>query len=160
AHRRVCDWLDRRLSRVGAKPHDSKKPMDDPVREAAPPNNHQLDFEVRTKAQVFKAKCAEAALLHEYRRWLTRQQRTAATIKYGGLQCDAFEEERKNLIEAKSSTRREQIRMAVGQLLDYAFKGRSRYHDLHMAILLPEKPPPDVEDWLLDLEIKLVWREG
>ena len=43
-------------------------------------------------------------------------------LKREGLCCDRFEKKRHNLIEAKSSTKREYIRMAVGQLLDYAYQ--------------------------------------
>jgi hypothetical protein len=38
----------------------------------------------------------------------------------------ARKENRKNLIEAKASDNRENIRMAVGQLLDYAYQGKGK----------------------------------
>jgi hypothetical protein len=81
-------------------------------------------------------------------------------VKIGALQCDGHEEIRKNLIEAKSSASREHIRMAVGQLLDYAFQGRTKLQGLHLAVLLPAKPAKDVEAWLDSLNIKLIWPDG
>ncbi|PYL09834.1 MAG: hypothetical protein DME33_02920, partial [Verrucomicrobia bacterium] len=90
------------------------------------PENHQLDYEVRTKSEVITAKKIEAELLEKYTTWLKRKGRKLSAAKYGGLRCDAYEQETRNLIEAKSSTRREHIRMAVGQLLDYAFQGRRK----------------------------------
>ncbi len=168
AHERVCKWIERQLSkkrqtrlgRHSANKTDRKQQPDsqDP-HIAAPPGNHQLDYKVRTKSQVINAKKIEAELLQRYRVWLKRQDRKLQTAKYKKLQCDGFEEERRNLIEAKSSTRREHIRMAVGQLLDYAFQGRKKFSDPHIASLGPEKPDPNVVEWLKSLEISLIWRE-
>ena len=62
--------------------------------------------------------------------------------------------------EAKSSASREHIRMAVGQLPDYAFQGKTKLGEPHMAVLLPENPPKDVEAWLDSLNIKLIWPDG
>jgi hypothetical protein len=80
--------------------------------------------------------------------------------KYGLLRCDGYEKEYRNLIEAKSSKSREHIRMAVGQLLDYDFQGKKKFDDSKMAILLPERPEPDIEKWLQHLKISIVWRKG
>ena len=168
AHKRVCKWMKLELSkkrkrdpgRNSANKTDRRDQLDlqDP-HIAAPPGNDQLGYEVRTKSQVIKAKKIEAKLLQRYRGWLNQQQRKLQTVIYKKLQCDGFEEERQNLIEAKSSTSREHIRMAVGQLLDYAFQGRKKFGDPHMAILVPEKPDPNVVEWLKSLEISLIWRE-
>jgi hypothetical protein len=49
--------------------------------------------------------------------------------------------------------------MAVGQILDYAFQGRKEFGDSHKAILLPERPHPDILSWLESLKIKAIWRE-
>ena len=81
-------------------------------------------------------------------------------MKFGALQCDGFEKIRGNIIEAKSSASREYIRMAVGQLLDYAFQGRSKLGDTRKAVLLPEKPSKDIEAWLNSLNIGLIWPDG
>jgi hypothetical protein len=49
--------------------------------------------------------------------------------------------------------------MAVGQLLDYAFQGKKRFGEPNKAILLPEKPHPNIEKWLLSLDISIIWRK-
>jgi hypothetical protein len=123
------------------------------------PENHQLDFNVQTRARVIKAKKIEAGLLADYRRWLEQQDRVLSAIKYRALQCDAYEQDRQNLIEAKGSASREHIRMAVGQLLDYAFQGCKKFGEPHKAILLPSEPRSDIVDWLDSLKIKVIWRE-
>jgi len=123
------------------------------------PENHQLDYKVQTKARVIRAEKVEAELLQSYRRWLAEQGRKLSAVKYRALQCDAYEEDRRNLIEAKSSARREHIRMAVGQVLDYAFQGRKKFGAAHKAILLPSEPSSEIVDWLDSLEIKVIWRD-
>jgi len=73
--------------------------------------------------------------------------------------CDAHEKDRNNLIEAKASNRREYIRMAVGQLLDYAFLGKEKFGTPYMAILLPKKPEPEILTWLHGLKISVIWKQ-
>ena len=168
AHTRVCKWMERQLAKKGSRavggsstnrtlPRQQPDSRDPHI--AAPPGNHQLDYDVRTKSQVIRAQKIEAKLLQRYRIWLKHQDRKLETAKYKKLQCYGFEEKPRNLIEAKSSTRREHIRMAVGQLSDYAFQGRKKFGDPNMAILVPEKPPEDIEEWLASLNIALIWRE-
>ncbi len=47
----------------------------------------------------------------------------------------------------------------MGQLLDYAFQGKEKFREPNKAILLPEKPLPSIEKWLLSLKISIIWRE-
>jgi hypothetical protein len=176
AHQQICEWMERHLERSPAwasrradprttslngdhSMHDDEpEPRD--VAIVSLPGNYQLDYEVRTKAQVRRAQRLEARLLEDYTKWLKDQDRKLDTVRYGALQCDGYEKLRGNLIEAKSSASREHIRMAVGQLLDYAFQGKTKLGELHMAVLLPEKPPKDVEAWLDSVGITLIWSEG
>lgn len=74
-----------------------------------------------------------------------------------GLTNDCFDERRRNLIEAKASIKREDIRMAVGQLFDYGFYAAKRFGKLNRAVLLPKEPAADVIEWLQPLEIGLIW---
>jgi len=113
----------------------------------------QLDHLRRTAAKVRVARRLEAALVVEYRDWLKSDVWVA---NYQGLRCDAYEKKRNNLIEAKSSNKREYIRMAVGQLLDYAFLGKEKFDKPNMAILLREKPEPGILTWLDELKIKVI----
>ena len=103
----------------------------------------------------------EAALVKSYERWLTKKGRKLMTQEYNErLQCDRYEVKRRNLIEAKASTSRENIRMAVGQLLDYAYLGKNEFGEPNKAILLPKKPHPEIVNWLRHLHISIIWREG
>jgi hypothetical protein len=168
AHRLICEWMDQQLEGGDAKYPKSTPQAEtdhellldsDNVQIALPPRNHQLDYDFRTRKQILKAKKIEARLLEDYRKWLGWQGRELSALKYKRLQCDAFETSRRNLIEAKSSLRRELIRMAVGQLLDYAYQVRKRFPKTHMAILVPEKPGQELVGWLRPLKISLIWRE-
>jgi hypothetical protein len=176
AHRAICDWMERHLEKFSAPQGQRGDPLpkgaqrrraprnDEPdsrdVALVALPGTYQLDYEVRSRAEVKRAQRLEAQLLGNYRRWLKNQDRELCSLKIGALQCDAYEELRHNLIEAKAYASREHIRMAVGQLLDYAFQGGLQLEASRMAILLPEKPPKDIEAWLDSLNIKLIWSEA
>ena len=124
------------------------------------PLHHQLDYIVRSKKLMRRARKNEERLLIAYRNWLDSQGRKLRTARYGKLQCDAFEERRRNLIEAKSSTSREHIRMAAGQLLDYAFQIRKKFPNVNKAVLLPRMPDWRAVDWLPKLKIAVIWREN
>jgi hypothetical protein len=164
-HHGVCQWMDMRLSKKRKGSSDKNQPgTGEPLGRsassaqiAAPPTNYQFDFKIRTRQQVTTGKRSEARLLHRYRQWLKWQGRELPTFKCNKLQCDGFEEGRRNLIEAKAAASREHIRMAVGQLLDYAYHARKKLGRLNKAILLPEKPHEDLEEWLRNLEISLIW---
>lgn len=117
----------------------------------------QLDFRRGTATGARVARRREAALVVKYRNWLG--DRDVWVANYQGLRCDVYDKERNNLIEAKSSTQREHIRMAVGQLFDYAFLGRELFKNPRMAILLPKKPELDILTWLDGLKIKVIWRQ-
>jgi len=124
---------------------------------------HVSRFAVEREALSYESERREAELVSEYAKYLERKgcvvERCAFIVGEERMECDLFERTRRNLIEAKSSTDRIAIRMAVGQLLDYAFQGESQLQASRMAILLPEKPPKDIEAWLDSLNIKLIWSE-
>lgn len=100
---------------------------------------------------------SESRLLKRYRAWLAQRGHELKTAVYGKLRCDAYEPDRGNLIEAKASSSREAIRMAVGQLLDYAYQGRKTLGRPAKAALVPQKPDQDIEDWLRSLDISAIW---
>jgi hypothetical protein len=58
------------------------------------------------------------------------------------------------LIEAKGTTTREAMRMALGQLMDY---GRFVTH-AHKAVLLPEKPRPDLLALAGSQGVAVIWQ--
>ena len=97
-----------------------------------------------------------------YHKWLEARDRKLHVANYNRLRCDTYEERGNppgNLIEAKASTKRESIRMAVGQLLEYAYLGRTRFGKPNMAVLLPKKPQPERVKWLAELHIRAVWKD-
>ena len=122
-------------------------------------HDHELEYEIRTQQKVLLAKKVEAALVRRYCDWLQDRGRKLVKVKYENLQCDAYEKERGNLIEAKCSANREYIRMAVGQLLDYSHLGRKRFGKPNMAILLPKRPTSKSVEWLSELHISVFCEE-
>lgn len=159
-HRKICEWLisqlparNQKAARVPKKETPNEMTLLKSISSAG-----QLDYKLRTREALRRAKRAEAQLVEQYEKWLKKYGRELAVATYRRLQCDAFEEARGNLIEAKSSARREYIRMAVGQLLDYEYLGRDRLWRPHKAILLPNKPDANVMAWLTELKISVIWK--
>jgi hypothetical protein len=74
------------------------------------------------------------------------------------LICDAYDPNDDLLIEAKASASRQDIRMAIGQLLDYRRHLGSRKSSL--AVLVPDRPTPDLLDLLHRSKIRLIYRDG
>ena len=71
------------------------------------------------------------------------------------LFTDMYIESQKVLIEAKGSTNRESIRMAIGQLFDY-----KRFVDCEkIAVLLPAKPREDLINLLLEYDVLVIYQE-
>ncbi len=175
-HAKICEWLDDQLENQVNDPEDDEVELEDEeieieneedevvnidnVTETGFPEQTTYGYKVRSAEQVKKARKVEAKLLSEYREWMEQQGHHLSALKYGELRCDAWEKKRKNLIEAKGSTSREDIRMAVGQLFDYAFQGQVKFGKPNMAILLPKEPSSSIMDWLESLDIKIIWHEG
>jgi hypothetical protein len=117
-------------------------------------------YKVTTLKQVIEARRREAALQDDYEQWLLNHDRHLSTLRYGRMECDAWEDERKNLIEAKASVSREDIRMAVGELLHYAFLGHEICNRPNLAVLLPKYPGDDHVKWLESIDVKIIWCKG
>jgi hypothetical protein len=60
------------------------------------------------------------------------------------------------LVEAKGSVTRENVRMAIGQLMDY---GRF-FPRMKRAVLLPSEPRKDLADLLESAGVFVIWRES
>ena len=71
------------------------------------------------------------------------------------LRCDLFDETRGVLVEAKATPSRSDVRMAIGQLLDYR---RFESSPPLMRILLPREPSPDLVALVLACGIGAVWQ--
>lgn len=91
----------------------------------------------------------EAVLVEEFVASLggdDRVQRWAITLPGGSgvLLTDPFDPSTTTLYEAKNSASRGNVRMAIGQLLDY--KRHVPVTDLRCVVLLPERPSDDLCD--------------
>jgi hypothetical protein len=76
------------------------------------------------------------------------------------LYNDIYVPDRHQLIEAKGGVRREHIRMAIGQLADYAFqmsKDPGFERPPSAAVLLPERPSGAIEELLDSQGVAAVW---
>jgi len=74
----------------------------------------------------------------------------------GSLKPDFFLESRNWVVEAKPSASREHIRLAIGQVLDYANLLKMSGKQVKPAVLLPMPPPPDLVDLMKKLQINLI----
>ena len=62
------------------------------------------------------------------------------------------------LIEVKSSTNIADVRMAVGQLMDYS-RQLDNHDNTYVAVFVPEKPNNHVLDFLNFHDFNLIWME-
>lgn len=105
----------------------------------------------------------EQSLVLSYERWLNQQGCTAFRWQFRPpdeahyLYCDLFNETRNQIVEAKASGTRGEIRMAVGQLADYR---RYLPPGTALGVLLEARPRPDLEDLLHSQQIAAIWRSG
>ena len=122
--------------------------------------------EVQTKKQIIQAKHREKKLVKDFKRILQKKGREITRLRYSKagkqpLFCDLYEEKKRHLLEAKASCSREDVRMAVGQLLDYAqLTKAAKLGQSKLAILVPERPQMRSLIFLesIPIDIGLVWR--
>ena len=120
-------------------------------------------YEVAGTGDVRRAVRRESRLVRSYAAFLEAGGevivRTKVPPSAGArpLFSDIFNPARNQLIEAKAQSSRNDIRMAIGQLADYA-----RFHDeaLSTAVLLDAKPHPDLLGLLASQGISAIWRHG
>jgi hypothetical protein len=168
AHKLLCDWMDQSLRRrnksrkaniQSTRSRSRKGPRSGAV-VVDIPKSRSFGYVFSPKRATIRARKEEANLVEGYRRWVWRKhRRKLRAIRAHGLVCDCYEEERRNVVEAKSSVRREDIRMAVGQLLDYAHQFEQDFGHLNTGILLPRKPKPASVNWLPQHKVSIIWRE-
>ena len=104
----------------------------------------------------------EAALVHKYRehlRWHGHQVSRLRVVAPGEsypLYSDLWDETALELIEAKGTATREQLRVAVGQLLDYG-----RFVDAkRRSVLLPSRPRGDLLEYLHAVGLEAIYPDG
>lgn len=74
----------------------------------------------------------------------------------GFLKPDFYLESRNWVVEAKPSASREHIRLAIGQVLDYANLLKMGGKQVEPAVLLPMPPPQDLGNLMQELHIHLI----
>lgn len=159
--KRICRWLERRLGEI--EPTEGSGSVEEAKKDKAKlqklAKEGKFEYEVRSGRRIRVANRREMKLVLRYEKWLGKWGRKLRIAVYRNLRCDTYEPRWKNLVEAKSSSTRQNIRMAAGQLLDYAYQGRETFGEPKMAILLPEKPESRDVEWLSDYNINLIWEE-
>lgn len=113
----------------------------------------------RQSADLVTALRAEAGLVGRYIDWAhrstgaTAERQAVPTAAGHVMYTDVYIRETRELIEAKASSSREHIRLALGQILDYA-----RYvpHS-SLAILTPTRPAGEMIELLIAHGVGCIW---
>lgn len=97
----------------------------------------------------------EVRLVQRYEAWLAPQGISVGRVEFrppggGRLVADVYDPQRNLLIEAKAKTQRSDVRMAIGQLFDYAFLLGTRPS---LALLLPTAPSASIDSLLTSCRI-------
>lgn len=106
----------------------------------------------------------EFQLQADFGKWLTDRGTPPSRLRLpvGGaiIEPDMFVEAEGWVVEAKKSTGREYVRMAIGQVLDYTHNARSLDAQATPMILLPGRAEADLGELTADLGITLASRDG
>lgn len=106
----------------------------------------------------------EFQLQADFGRWLTERgtppSRLRLPVAGAIIEPDMFVEAEGWVVEAKKSTGREYVRMAIGQVLDYTHNARSLDTRVTPMILLPGHAESDLHQLSADLGITMASRDG
>jgi hypothetical protein len=141
-------------------PHTpSDEPVVEPIGVEAQHTERML---VDPSREPYEAERAEAKLVRAYADHLrllghgVSRHRIAPAGVAKQLLTDLYDTSTNRLYEAKGSVSREAIRMAIGQLFDYA-----RFLPTpDLGLLVPSRPEDDLLDLCNQLQIAVVWPEG
>ncbi|WP_156465942.1 MULTISPECIES: hypothetical protein [unclassified Rathayibacter] len=99
----------------------------------------------------------EFELQRDFGHWLIQQGTPPSLLSLSPgsspIQPDLYVESRGWIVEAKKSTARSLVRMAIGQVLDYAHVARRQGYPAAPLILLPGRPDEDMVDLIRSLSI-------
>lgn len=117
-------------------------------------------FTVQSRVDDQERRRSEGCLVTAYADYLRRLGHSVCRhripVSDGVLITDLYDETTGELVEAKSSTDRGTIRLALGQILDYA-----RYiHPVSTAVLLPQQPTVDLCVLMSSNDVGIVWPHG
>lgn len=123
---------------------------------------HTERAHVAPDREPYELERREAALVRRYRDHLRLKGHVVSRLRVipegevAPLYSDLWDETEAELIEAKGAVTREQIRTAVGQLLDYGrFVSAAR-----RAVLVPAKPREDLCSYLHSVGIAVIFPDG
>ncbi|GAA2983424.1 hypothetical protein GCM10010460_19180 [Microbacterium terrae] len=106
----------------------------------------------------------EFQLQADFGKWLTDRgtppSRLRLPISGSIIEPDMYVEAEGWVVEAKKSTGREYVRMAIGQVLDYTHNARGLDAHVTPMILLPSHTEPDLHQLSADLGITVALRDG
>jgi hypothetical protein len=117
---------------------------------------------VTPNREPYELERAEASLVLRFRLYLQSQGHIVTRLRVvpageaAPLYSDLWDQTDAELIEAKASVTRDQIRHAVGQLLDYGrfVEARAR------TVLVPSRPRDDLMAYLRSVDIGVVYPDG
>lgn len=120
--------------------------------------HHDTYSSMQSKKRT-KATRRESRLVHDYCDFLGANGHPASRMKIGTpganpMYNDIWVEDRRHLIEAKGETTRQNLRMAIGQLIDY---GRFVADVRATAVLLPKEPPEDLKKFVKAAKSSCIW---
>jgi hypothetical protein len=150
----------------GEVPHARSK-LDgviEPGVEVVPIENRWTEkFFVNPSGEEYEAERREQKLVQNLEAYLRRQGHDAARLKIvpagerRPIFSDVYDRTAELLIEAKGTVARDELRMAIGQLFDYR---RFAPSGTRLAVLLPEKPRPDLTALLASAGVHVIWPDG
>ncbi|PZS30695.1 MAG: hypothetical protein DLM61_10155 [Pseudonocardiales bacterium] len=112
--------------------------------------------------EPYEAERREAALVHRYREHLESLGHTVSRLlvippgESRPLYSDLWDETARELVEAKGTVNRDNLRQAVGQLLDYGRFAEAKTH----ALLVPSRPRPDLVAYLAAAGVTVIYPVG
>jgi len=137
-----------------------KPPSDEPDVQMVPLEQNKAEtFTANPAKGQTEAERREAALADRYAAWLDQhgQRAERQRIRLPGarraLYTDLFNTSTREVVEAKGLANRDHVRLALGQVLDYA---RYIAHE-RRAVLLPVRPAEDLVDLLVSHGISCIY---
>lgn len=156
------------LKRLGFNLVPKSDPDEHPTTNAGVSRARQIPLEIsvtsefrRAAVNALVATKAEQSLIDEFIQFQKVRGRTFTRWEIfprgstERLLTDIYDEETLTLYEAKASSTRPDVRLGLGQLLDY-----SRFIDecRALALLLPARPADDLIELLHVFDVRAVWR--
>jgi 5-methylcytosine-specific restriction protein A len=160
--------VEKDMVRPAAETESSLVPSDVTTAKVVEPERNASHKGYRSATPATVAERREALLSDEFEAYLKNQGHKVHRIEIrikgttSRLLTDLYDATAHVLYEVKGSNRRELVRMALGQLLDYSRHVKVEKHvgPPRMAGLFPVPPDEDLRDLLSQYGVAVVWPEG